>query len=319
LVFRNCEGKNDHEAMAEVTNRSWAADLVDAVTTASDMEEKYAPSETFDPAHDLMIVESKGSIVGLCEVYGGHKFGNVTAYSHLVHLLPEWRLPGIRESMLELNEARIREIAATHAGKRKKVFEIYANSEPNDLKALLEKSGYKPSWYLLAMLRSLADPIPDHPLPKGVDVRPASSEHYRAIWDATREAMRDESTFTEESWNDEAYERSLREPTFCPHLWQIAWEGDRIAGGVHNYIDETENRELGRKWGHTEQIFVRRPWRRKGLARALISRSCRLHKEKGMDYATLDMEAENPSGALRLYESFGYRKDKEFIFYRKPL
>jgi len=312
-------GKSDHEAMADVVNRSWAADLVDAVTTASDMEEKYAPSKTFDPAHDLMIVESNGSIVGLCEAHGMQEFGNVTAYSHLVHLLPEWRLPGIRESMLELNEARIREIADTRAGKRKKAFEIYANSEPNDLKVLLEKNGYKPSRYLFAMLRSLTESIPDLPLPKGVEVRPAKPEQYKTVWDATAEAMRDETTFTEERWNDEAFARYAKSSNFAPDLWQIAWEGDQVAGGVHNYIDEDENTELKRRWGHTEEIFVRRQWRRKGLAHALIARSFRLLKEKGMDYATLDMEAENPSGALRLYESLGYKKDREFIFYRKTL
>lgn len=38
-----------------------------------------------------------------------------------------------------------------------------------------------------------------------------------------------------------------------------------------------------------------------------------------MEYATLDMEAVNPSGALRLYASLGYKNNGEFIFYRKPL
>jgi GNAT superfamily N-acetyltransferase len=152
-----------------------------------------------------------------------------------------------------------------------------------------------------------------------MEVRTTRPEHYKAIWEATREAMRDESTFTEERWDDEAYEASMRLPTFCPDLWQIAWDGDQIAGGVHNYIDKTENSELNRKWGHTEQVFVRRPWRRKGVAHALIARSFELLKEKGMEYATLDMESENPSGALALYMSLGYKKDKEFIFYKKPL
>lgn len=305
--------------MADITNRSWAADLVDAITTVSDIGEKCAPSETFDPARDIVIVEAKGRMIGLCEVQWGQKLNNVAAYSHLVHLLPEWRHSGIRESMLGLNETRIREIAATHQGKRTRAIEVYANSEPNNMKALLEKSGYKPSWYLFAMLRALAEPIPQLPLPNGVEVRPTSPKQYKTIWDATREAMRDESTFTEEHWNDEAFEASKKLPTFSPELWQIAWDGDQVVGGVHNYIDQTENIELNRKWGHTEQVFVRRPWRRKGVAHALIARSFKLLKEKGMEYATLDMESENPSGALRVYRSLGFEKDKEFIFYRKPL
>jgi mycothiol synthase len=319
LVFRRYKGASDNEAIAEVMNRSWEADLVDSIISVSDVAAKLVPSETFDPSCDMMILEAKGSAIGMCEVSWGRRLNNITAYMQRAHLLPEWRHGGIRESMFELNETRIREIAASHGSGRTKVFEVYANSEPNEWKALLERNGYRPSWYLFAMLRPLTESIPDLPLPKGVEVRPAKPEDYRTIWDATAEAMRDERTFTEERWNGEAFERYMRSSNFSPHLWQIAWEGDQVAGGVHNYIDEDENIELKRRWGHTEEIFVRRRWRRKGLAHALIARSCKLLREKGMDYATLDMEAENPSGALRLYESLGYKKDKEFIFYRKPL
>jgi mycothiol synthase len=104
-----------------------------------------------------------------------------------------------------------------------------------------------------------------------------------------------------------------------PELWQIAWEGDEVVGGVHNYIDKEENEAFNRKWGHTEQIFVRRPWRKRGIAMALIARSLKILREHGMTEATLDVDTENPSGALELYESLGYRPYSEFIFYRKPL
>jgi len=319
LVYRRYKGTSDNEAIAEVMNRSWEADLVDWVISVPDVATKLVPSENFDPASDVMILEAKGRVIGMSEVSWDRWLNNVTVYSQRAHLLPEWRHGGIRESMIGLNETRIREIAASHDKNRTKVFEVYANSEPNDWKALLEKNGYRPSWYLFAMLRPLAEDIPDLPLPNGVEVRPARPEQYKTIWDATAEAMRDERTFTEEERNEEAFERYLKSSNFSPDLWQIAWEGNQVAGGVYNYIDEDENTKLKRRWGHTEEVFVRRPWRRKGLAHALIARSCRLLKDKDMDYATLDMEAENPTGALRLYGSLGYKKEREFIFYRKPL
>ena len=92
-----------------------------------------------------------------------------------------------------------------------------------------------------------------------------------------------------------------------------------LVGGVHNHIDNEENQAFNRKWGHTEQIFVRRPWRNKGIAKALITRSLRILSEHGMTEATLDVDTENPSGALRLYENLGFKPYSEFIFYRKPL
>lgn len=42
-------------------------------------------------------------------------------------------------------------------------------------------------------------------------------------------------------------------------------------------------------------------------------------KDKGMEYATLDVDTDKPSGALRVYTSMGFRPEREFTFYRKPV
>ena len=54
-------------------------------------------------------------------------------------------------------------------------------------------------------------------------------------------------------------------------LWVVAWDGDEIAGVVQNWIWPEENEQLGVKRGWLEHISVRRPWRRRGLARALTA------------------------------------------------
>jgi ribosomal protein S18 acetylase RimI-like enzyme len=169
------------------------------------------------------------------------------------------------------------------------------------------------------MVRDDLDNIPEVPLPPGIEVRPVRREDLRRIWDAAREALRDENNFFEENWDEQAFKRLPSERLFTPELWQIAWDGEEVVGGVHNFVDRAENESLGRKWGHTEHIFVRRQWRGRGVARALISRSLKVVKEQGMEAATLDVDAENPSRALKLYESLGYRMCREFTFYRKPL
>lgn len=88
---------------------------------------------------------------------------------------------------------------------------------------------------------------------------------------------------------------------------------------VRNYIDERENEEYGRKRGYTENISVRRPWRRRGLARALIAESFLFLRDLGMEEAALGVDAENLSGALRLYESMGFEQVKRWTDYRKNL
>jgi len=92
-----------------------------------------------------------------------------------------------------------------------------------------------------------------------------------------------------------------------------------VAGQVRSFINHKENAEQGRLRGYTECISVGRPWRRRGLARALILSSLRILKERGMTEAALGVDTENISGALRLYERCGFRPARSGAVYRKPL
>ncbi len=120
-------------------------------------------------------------------------------------------------------------------------------------------------------------------------------------------------------WVEEYYDWLLDSPDFRPKLWQVAWDGDQVVGMVMNEINEDENREYHRLRGYTEGISVRRPWRRQGVAKALIARSLHLLKDMGYAEAALGANPDNPNGAVPLYESMGYRVVKRFAAYRKPL
>jgi ribosomal protein S18 acetylase RimI-like enzyme len=85
------------------------------------------------------------------------------------------------------------------------------------------------------------------------------------------------------------------------------------------FINQNENQEYNRLRGWTEEICVRRPWRKRGLARALLVRSLWAIKERGMQEAALGVDTENLSGALRLYESVGFRPVKRWTTYLKPM
>jgi ribosomal protein S18 acetylase RimI-like enzyme len=75
----------------------------------------------------------------------------------------------------------------------------------------------------------------------------------------------------------------------------------------------------GTRSGWLDSIFTRRPWRRRGLARALISRSLVLLRDLGMNDASLGVDLTNPHQALALYESCGFRAVSSSTAYRKPL
>jgi ribosomal protein S18 acetylase RimI-like enzyme len=118
---------------------------------------------------------------------------------------------------------------------------------------------------------------------------------------------------------EEWYQFWMDHHEFQPEKWQVAWGGDKVAGAVQPFINEDENRLFNRKRGYTENIHVGREWRKKGVAKALIARSLHLLKDLGMEEACLGVDAENPTGALHVYQSMGFKEVQRYMTYRKPL
>jgi ribosomal protein S18 acetylase RimI-like enzyme len=88
---------------------------------------------------------------------------------------------------------------------------------------------------------------------------------------------------------------------------------------VLSFIDKDENAKFGRQRGYTETIAVRRPWRRRGLAKALLAQSLLGLKESGMTEAALGVHIENRHGAYYFYQSMGYRVVQTWTIYRKVM
>ncbi len=186
-----------------------------------------------------------------------------------------------------------------------------------ELIAASERRGYVVVRRGYEMVRADLEAIPDVPLPDGLETRLVRPEHLRAIWEADVEAFRDHWGASDGS--EEAWARFLADPLADPSLWRVAWDGDEVAGQVRSYIDAETNARTGRLIGWTESISVRRPWRRRGLARALLADSLRAVRDRGMREAALNVDAGNETGALALYESLGFRVHRSEIIFHRPM
>jgi len=143
-------------------------------------------------------------------------------------------------------------------------------------------------------------------------------EQYRTIWVGAAEAFRDHWGETE--WAEADWERFVADPdNEDPHLWRIGWDGDEVAGTVITTVPVEENEEHGRARVYVSSVAVRRPWRRRGLARSLLSSSLVGAREVGFTSASLGVDTDSPTGANSLYESLGFAPDKTFTSYRKPM
>ena len=316
LSFRRFRGEGDYPLMLAAISGSKEADGIERTDTLEDIRRNYAHLNNCDPYQDMLFAEVDGQVVGYGRVWWEEE--TITGefiYDTIGFVLPAWRRKGIGGAMLRHNEKRVREIGRQHPAEAVKKLQVWASDSETSALALYERFGYQPVRYGFEMVRPLDRPVEVTPMPEGLELRPVKPEHYRLLWEADQEAFRDHWGFV--PGTEEDYRRWQEEPTFNPELWKVAFDGEQVAGMVLNFLNEAENKEYNRQRGYTENIAVRRPWRKRGLARSLLTQSLKMFQDMGMAHATLGVDAENPNGALRLYQSVGFEEVKRFITLRK--
>jgi ribosomal protein S18 acetylase RimI-like enzyme len=79
-----------------------------------------------------------------------------------------------------------------------------------------------------------------------------------------------------------------------------------VAGYIHVGKYEHDWEVAGYSSGYIELLGVRRDYRGQKIALALITEAMRLLHENGIEYAELDVDSENPSGAFGIYTNLGF-------------
>ncbi len=326
LRFRHFRGGDDFNHMASITRVSAETDDTERADTPEELANFFAHLTNCDPYTDMIFAEvdsgdgREPEVIGYSRGTWRMEGSGERRYMFFGRILPLWRRKGIGHAMLRWMEGRLREIAAGHPTEVEKYFLSFVAQGETGLAGMLEKTGYQPVRYSFQMVRPDLEDIPNYPLPEGLEVHRVLPEHYRAIWDADIEAFRDHWGYIEPG--EEDYQAWLVDTTiFQPELWQVAWDivTNQVAGQVRTYIDHEQNKLYNRLRGWSEGISVRRPFRRRGLARALIAQSLRVQKQAGMTESALWVDSENLSGATRVYEDCGFRVVKRTTVYRKLL
>jgi mycothiol synthase len=319
LVIRPYAGESDLDALVRIQNAEWAADGVRGRTTVEELRAWWGhPSEQFDPARDVSVVELSGEPVAFTQRDWIDATDGVREYRSRGWVDPAVRRRGIGTMLLARNEERCRALAAAQETDRPRVLGMGGAETNAGAIALARRFGYEPVRWFTDMERSLLEPLPEPPaLPEGIELRPVTDDLARTVWEADLDAFRDHWGGWDPS--DASFRRWVESPEYQPHLALVAWDGEEVAAGVLNAIYPEENAELRVARGWLDSVFTRRAWRRRGLARALIVRSLHLLREHGMEVAALGVDADNPSGAFGLYESAGFAPTERYIAWRKPM
>lgn len=237
------------------------------------------------------------------------------------HVLPSFRRRGIGRTLLRAGLRRVADRAAVEdpPGSAERPAHIRGFAEESEVghKAILEAEGFEPIRYFFHMRRPTLDDIPDAPLPDGLEYRPVRPEEHRAIIEAEYEAFKDH--WEARDFSEQAFESLFKMSDVDTSLWVVAWDGDQVAGVVENWIWRDENERLGVARGWLDHISVRRPWHRRGLGRAMTAQALRRLREVGMTDAMLGVDADNPTGALGLYEGVGFEVDQRATAYGRAI
>lgn len=319
VSWRGLRGPADYRVLANIGRRCNLADHVDDVPTVDAIANDMEHPVNFNPAEDVQIAEIHGRPVAWQKTTWRLEDGGKYVYMLSGFVAPGWRRRGLGRELLQRGERRLRQVAAGHPAGAERYFSTFTPEQRTGKVALFESEGYRPIRHFYAMLRPDLEYLPEAPLPAGLELRPVRPEHWRAIWDANEEAFRDH-------WGamvltGEHFQRWQAQPNFDPRLWRIAWDiaTNQVAGVSINVIPQAENAAHNRRRGWVDDLSVRRPWRQRGLGRALLVESLRLLRDSGQTEVGLGVDAENLSGALRLYEGVGFRRIEHALVLSKPL
>jgi mycothiol synthase len=149
--------------------------------------------------------------------------------------------------------------------------------------------------------------------PDGIELRPfVLQAQNQGVFEAHEEAFSDHWGHTPGTFERWQHHMTGRED-FDPSLWFIAWDARfaQIAGySLCRY-------RMGIGWVGT--LGVRRAWRKRGLGEALLLHSFGEFYKRGTKTIGLGVDAENPTGATRLYKKAGMHIAAEYVIYEKEL
>jgi ribosomal protein S18 acetylase RimI-like enzyme len=153
----------------------------------------------------------------------------------------------------------------------------------------------------------LGSPVPAVP-PDGIAIRPYRHDaDVRPVYDAIEEAF-------EDHWGHEPYPLEIHAEEMGradPMLAPIATVAGVVVGAAVGRVME------GAGW--IDVVGVRRAWRGRGIAKALLRRAFEGFASLGVTRVLLNVDAESPTGATRLYESLGMHVRRRFDLFEKRL
>jgi mycothiol synthase len=269
-------------------------------TTAYSLADLEAEWESLDLARDALVLLDADRVVAFGTLDDRGELWRIDGFVH-----PDEQGRGLGAALVTALE----QIAASRGARRIQNGVL----EPDEAgHRLLAGLGYRPV-RVFRELRVELDAAPEPPRwPDGLvpDVFDAERD-VAAFHAAEQEAFADHWEFRPRSL---ARWRALHVETerFDPTLWRVVRADDEIVAGAICQADSYGGGWIG-------VVFTRRPWRGRGVGRALLHDAFGKFWERGERSIGLGVDAENATGAFHLYESVGMRPVMGWVMHERDL
>ncbi len=298
------------------------ADDNPTVPSLADLQREFADEWSPAETDSQLALTPTGEIAAFARLFTNPQ-PTEAARTHIdadVH--PAHRGHGLEDALLTWAEtrgrARLAEVSAATGFTGPRVLRGGVNEKLTDEVALYQRHGFTPIRYFYRMRRDLSQPIPALTLPAGLTLTTYQPEFDEALRQADNEAFADHWQHEEISVHDWRT-FLIGHSAFRPDLTWVIHDGAEIAAFSLNRVDPAENARQGFTTGWVGSLGTRRPWRKRGLAAFLLTQSFRAFQAAGLGFATLGVDAENPTGALGLYERLGFVTFRRTIAFNKDV
>ncbi len=238
-----------------------------------------------------------------------------------ISVVPEYRKGRLEATLLEYAVANAHEWATRNQARVQ--IQAGCRDDQTNYVQLYTEAGFLPVRYFHTMERDLTSmPIEPAIAPAGFEieaVNPDDDVHVKDLHITLIESFQDH--FNPIDFTLEQTAHWIRSHELLKGFILLAYatseDGTHVpAGSSVNRIRTAYNEQHGKKEGEVSALGVRRAYRRKGLARALLLSSLGVIKQAGMNTAELSVDSENPLGANELYASVGFKPRKTSIVYQ---
>ena len=288
--------RDDFDAIADLYEAG--VELYDELEFDREELDQWLTSPRLEVERDIRLFEDDGRLLGYVDV---DPLGeDPVMWWADVRVHPDTDVAAVAPLLLAWAESR------AAAG----VLRTWAPSSFPALVAEFERAGMRRLRGSYRMQIDLDDDVASPPDVDGVEIRPLVAGEEQIAYEVHQETFEDAWDHVHEPY-DEWRHYLVDTEAYDPSLWLVAWDGEEPAG-----------LSLGRVRGDLGWINilgVRRPWRRRGVGRALLLRSFREFRSRGLERAGLGVDAESLTGAHKLYASAGMRVMRELGHYEKPV